>query len=472
MTDYINLLPEVLICIYAIAILMGDLIIPRRKEVLGLFAIIGLISAFFVLCNLSDNVIFGVSTWAGFVFDPFSIFFKLIILSATAFVILISIDFQGISPNRKGAYYSLILFSSLAMMLLVSSTDLLMIYLSIEFLGLTSYVLVGFTRKDIKSSEGSVKYFLVGVFSGAIMIYGMSLIYGLTGSLDLLIIKEWVKTGGSGHLLLGVATFFILVGFGFKIALVPFHMWAPDAYEGAPTPITAYLSVGSKLAGLAIFLRAFLTSIPISSNLLAVLSGLTMTVGNLIAIPQTNIKRLLAYSSIAHVGYIMIGFVAKDVIGVEGVLIYILAYLFMNLGAFTVVIAISNKIGSDNIDDYAGLSKISPFLSSLLVIFLLSLAGIPPMAGFIGKFYVFSAAIKTGYVWLAVVGIINSVISLYYYFRVVHKMYFVSPSTEENISIPLSLKIALVSLSLMVVIIGVFPQYFIEFIQYSNNLIK
>ena len=481
--DYISLLPETLICIVAIIILLADLLVKQdKKEILGLLALLGLLPVFFVICNISNCLVVNLGV-GGFVFDPFSVFFKLIILLATGLVILVSVDYVGLTPSRKGAYYSLVLFACLGMMLLVSSTDLLMIYLSIEFLGLVSYVLVGFLRKDIKSIEGSVKYFLLGIFSGALMLYGMSLVYGLTGSLDLSLIREWANAGGSGQLLFTVAIFFIIAGFGFKIALVPFHMWVPDAYEGAPTPITAYLSVASKSAGLAVFLRAFLTGFPAPVILLAVLSALTMTVANLIAISQKNIKRLLAYSSISHVGYIMIGFVSRDSLGIDGVLIYVLAYLFMNLGAFTVVIAISNKTGSDNIDDYAGLSKSSPYLSALLVIFLLSLAGIPPMAGFIGKFYVFSAAIKTGFVWLAIVGILNSVVALYYYFRIVRRMYFLpsaSPwsqelgshvESEREIPVPLTLKIALISMCVMVLIIGIFPQYFIEFVHYSNSLL-
>lgn len=464
--NYIQLLPEILICAYAILILIADLIIDKKKEILGIFAVLGIIPIFFILPNIGTSL-----SWNGFLTDKFSIFFKFIILLATMFVILMSINYTGLQDKRKGAYYSLVLFSCAAMMFLVSSTDLIMIYLNIEFLGLTSYVLVGFMRKDSRSIEGSVKYFLIGIFSGALMIYGMSLIYGLTGSLDLSVIKQWIQSGGNSvNFLFYFATLLIIAGFGFKIALVPFHMWVPDAYEGAPTPITAYLSVASKGAGLAVFLRTFLTSINPPVELFAILSAVTMTVANLTAISQKNIKRLLAYSSISHVGYMMIGFVAMDVIGIQGILIYLTAYLFMNLGAFAVVIAISNKIGSDEIDDYAGLSKSSPFLSALLVIFLLSLAGIPPTAGFVAKFYIFGSAIKTGYVWLAVVGILNSVIALYYYFRIVHKMYFVQSAVIRKIDVPLPLAISLICLIAMVLIIGIFPQSFIELSQFCSNL--
>ena len=337
---------------------------------------------------------------------------------------------RGRTPYR-GDFFALFTFAILAMVMMASSASLLMIYLSIEFLSYMSYLLTGFLREDKKSNEAAIKYFLYGAITSAVMLYGLSLLYGISGSLNLTdIAKAFASTvDPSTRVVALVSTALVIAGLGFKISLVPFHQWAPDAYEGAPTPVTAFLSVGPKAVGFAVLLRVALTALPaFQSNwapLLAVISIITMTLGNLVALRQTNVKRLLAYSSIAQAGYMLIGLVAVNLSGnspfsgLNGILIYLFAYLFTNLGAFICVIAIENATGMVKIPQYAGLVKRAPLVAALFVIFFLSLAGIPPTAGFIGKFFVFGAALREGYLFLAAIGVINSVISVFYYFSVV-----------------------------------------------------
>lgn len=468
MNDFLSLAPEIYVFILGMFILIVDLILPGiiKRKILD-FALIGFLFSLIMVILTFDTTkwLFGNS----FIIDSFSVYFKIIIIACAIFVVLMSKDFKNLSDSKIGEYTALLVFATLGMMFMVSSNDLLMIYLSIEFVSLSSYILVGFLRKDSKSVEGAVKYFLLGAFSSAVFIYGASLVVGLTGSSNLFSIQTFIKVNGVNPLFV-VSMLLMLVGLGFKVAMVPFHMWAPDAYEGAPTPVTAFLSVASKVAGVAVLVRTFLVILPETANvsfILAVISAVTMTVGNLAAISQNNVKRLLAYSGIAHIGYIMIGFVAYGMWGIQAVSIYALAYLFMNIGAFAMVIAIYNKIGSDDIRDYAGLSVKNPFLSLIFVVFLLSLAGVPPTAGFIGKFYVFAAAIESGYTWLAIIGILNSVIALYYYFRIAYQIYFAEPKIQETVVPSISLKITIAVTCIMVFTMCLIPESFIVFAKES-----
>ncbi|MHB1190563.1 MAG: NADH-quinone oxidoreductase subunit N, partial [Armatimonadota bacterium] len=314
--------------------------------------------------------------------DGFAVFFKIVALLSTAIVALLSLDyFRGIRVHR-GEYYALLVFAALAITLLAASLNLVMIYLSLEFLSITSYILAGYVKQDPKSNEAAVKYFLYGSIAGAVMLYGMSILYGYTGSTGLFAIAEALRSGPTPGPLVFLATLFVLVGFGFKVAMVPFHQWAPDTYEGAPTPVTAFLSVGSKAAGFAVLVRVLAVGITWEAfnwaPLIIVLSGVTMTVGNLVAIPQRNIKRMLAYSSIAQAGYLLVGVAAMGVVpsgsGLQAVVLYLFAYLFMNLGAFAVVTALSGRLNTDDIRDYGGLVKTSPWLAVAMFFFLLSLA--------------------------------------------------------------------------------------------------
>jgi NADH-quinone oxidoreductase subunit N len=325
------------------------------------------------------------------------------------------------------------------MSLMAAAADLIMLYLAIEITSIPLYVLAGFLKRDDKSAESGLKYFLFGAMTSAVMLYGFSLVFGLAGDTNLYNLATSLQTGQlSPGVLLGVAVL-VLVGFGFKVAAVPFHFWSPDVYEGAPTPITAFISTASKAAGFAVLVRVMLAAFPSIaaywSTLFAVLAAATMTLGNLLAIPQQNIKRLLAYSSIAHAGYALIGLVALSEFGAASLVFYLIAYVVTNLAAFAVVILFARTAGSEEISDYAGLSRRSPGLALVLLVALLSLAGMPPLVGFAAKFYVFAAAVRSGWIWLAFVGVLNSIIGLYYYL-IVLKVVYLYRSEEEGISIP------------------------------------
>jgi len=412
--------------------------------------------------------------------DGLALFFKPIAIISTAIVMLLAIDYFRKIDIHRGEFYALLVFATLAITMLAGSTDLIMIYLSLEFLSLTSYILVGFLKRDTRSSEAALKYFLFGSVAAAVMLYGMSIIYGLTGTTSL----SGVVSAFGGTLvpypLLLMATVFVLVGFGFKVAMVPFHQWSPDTYEGAPTPITAFLSVGSKAAGFAVLVRVLATGIEPSiidwTPLIILLSAATMTVGNLIAIPQTNIKRMLAYSSIAQAGYLLLGIAAMPLSdrAVPAVLLYLLVYLFMNLGAFAVVTILSARLRSDKISDYAGLIHRSPAAAVCMAIFMLSLAGLPPTGGFVGKLYLFLAALDTGstaLLWLAGIACVNTIISVFYYFNVVRTMFFLKPEEMSPIesSRPLGFVIALTTAVTFAVLF--FPQPFIEIAHLSASML-
>jgi proton-translocating NADH-quinone oxidoreductase chain N len=348
-----------------------------------------------------------------------------------------------------------------------------MIYLSIEFLSITSYVLTGFLRNDARSTEGAIKYFIYGAAASAVMLYGFSLLYGATGTTDLSTIADALATGSvTVQWLVVPATIMALAGLGFKIALVPFHQWSPDAYEGAPTPVTAFLSVGPKAAGFAVLMRFLLTALPdFQISWTAVLAGVaivTMSLGNLVALWQTNVKRLLAYSSIAQAGYMLIGLAALApqaqswTTGVNGLLLYLFAYLFTNLGAFAIVIAIENRTGSANLPDFSGLIRRSPFLAVAMFLFLLSLIGIPPTGGFLGKLFVFGAAVQSRMFLLAVVGVLNSVISVYYYFKIMRPMLFGPAEDAEPIPVTRSVGLVVSFSAVMVLVIALYAEPFIN----------
>ena len=434
--DIFAVLPEMVISGMACLLLLVDLAVPQRKKgLVALLSVISVLAAAFLTFSLT-----GVDTKAfsgTFVLDDYSAFFKLIFYIVTVFTIFISLRYLKTEEINMGEYYVLMLFSLSGMMVMASGGDLLTIYLGLELTALPIYALVGFLQHDRKSNEAAMKYVILGAFSSAILLYGISLIYGTAGTTDLAAIAEAIRSGKAGGTLFVVGIIMLVAGFGFKIAGFPFHMWAPDAYEGAPTPITAFMSAGPKAAGFAAFLRVMIFAFPMLmtewTDLLWVLAVLTMTVGNIIALSQDNVKRMLAYSSIAHAGYCLVGFTAANAEGAAGILFYMLSYAFMNIGAFAVVILIGKKGEvNGNVQDLAGFGHKKPLLAAVLSIFLLSLAGMPPTAGFIGKFYLFSAAIKSGYIWLAIIGVMNSAASLYYYLRVMVFMYM--KDGEEDFS--------------------------------------
>jgi len=470
------LLPQLVLLVLGLLVLALDLIAGREgrlRRSLPYVTLAGLAIALASAVALWGNQ---QSLLSGMVVtDPFSVFFQIVAVVACGLVVLAAIDYLPGRTPWTGEFYILLIFATLAITLAVSATNLLMLYLSIEFLSITCYILAGFLREDRKSSEAALKYFLYGAIASGVMLYGMSLLYGATGSLDMLEIAQAFEQGLDPSVVwLGFpAIVLLLTGFGFKAALVPFHQWAPDTYEGAPTPVTAFLATASKAAGFAILVRTFLTALPhFQVDWVAVLAGISMvsmTLGNLVALKQTNIKRMLAYSSIAHAGYIVIGLVCialgsgSQFTGINGVLLYLFAYLFTNLGAFLAVIAFETRTGSTEIPDYAGLSTRSPVLAGTLLIFMLSLAGIPATGGFIGKLFVFAPAIQVQFYALAVVAIVNSVVAAFYYMNVVRYMFF-TPAADgaTAVTVPQPITWALVITTVMTLLIGLYPQPFIN----------
>jgi NADH-quinone oxidoreductase subunit N len=438
-TDLLVIAPELVLTGFALLILLISAFVRgERRGFLGYTALVGVIGA---LVSLYWGIGSEASAFSGMVnLDPFSFFFKVIIGIIALLTILASLAYAKREGIDFGEYYVLVLFATVGMMLMASGANLLIIFLGLEVMSISIYVLAGIMRDDARSVEAAFKYFLLGAFASAFLLYGIALIYASTGTLDLggigrvLTERTWIS--GLPILITGLAL--LIVGFGFKIALVPFHMWTPDVYEGAPTSITAFMATGVKAAGFAAFVRVFLYALPTLqvywTEIMWVLAVVTMTVGNIIALSQSNIKRMLAYSSIAHAGYILVAFVAGSELGQSSILFYLLAYVFMNIGAFTVVIMLGKK-GEENtlISDYAGLGLQHPLLAAAMAIFMFSLAGVPPMAGFMAKFYVFSAAVKAGYYWLAVIGVLNSAVAAYYYLRVLVYMYFRDAEKELTI---------------------------------------
>ena len=430
------IMPEIILSCVAMVLLLVNVFVPSKdKGYLGYLSIIGLaVTAVSVVSGWGPSV----SAFGGaIVQDNFATFFKMIFLISAALAILISDKYMAQEECNQGELYPLILFATIGMMLMAAGTDMMVIFLGLELLSVCLYVLAGFNRGNAKSNEAGLKYFLLGAFSTGFLLYGMALTYGATGSTKIAAISAYVMANPSvaANPIFVVGMLLIAVGFSFKIAAAPFHMWTPDVYEGAPTPMTAFMSAGPKAAGFAAFIRVMIFAFPMLraewGDLLWVLAVLTMTVGNIIALSQDNIKRMLAYSSIAHAGYALVGFTATNAEGAAGILFYMLSYTFMNIGAFAVIILIGKKGEKNgNVSDFAGLGFKKPVLAVIFSIFLFSLAGMPPTAGFIGKFYLFSAAIKSGYIWLAVIGVLNSAASLYYYLRVMVYMYMKDPNEE------------------------------------------
>ena len=392
--------------------------------------------------------------------DPFSLAFRWLALGTTAIVTLLVMGSSEVSEHVRGEYLGLLLLVAVGLMLMAEANHLLMAYVAMELVSLTGYVLVGLLD-DARSAEASLKYLLFGALASGVMLFGMSLLFGLTGTLAFPeLLRATAALAGPQTAALLVAVVLMLAGLAFKISMVPFHLWTPDAYEGAPVAVTALLSVGPKAAGLALLWR--LTGVlapawPALAPVLAVLTVVTMTLGNLVSLVQTNVKRLLAYSTIAQVGYLLIGFVVNTKLGLEALLLYLVAYLFMNLGAFACVTAVVNATGSESLDAFRGLSRRAPVLAVLCTLFLLSLAGIPPLLGFFGKFLLFGAALQARQAELAVAGVINSAIALYYYVNIIRLMYLQAPEQTGPLRAPFPLRVALVVCGVTTVVLGLFP---------------
>jgi NADH-quinone oxidoreductase subunit N len=431
------ILPQILLVVLAGVVLAIDAIWkPEDKRSLGWIVAGGLllviiISFLFSMPTDQGRLIFGGmlrQDWLGFAFT-------ILFMFAAAITALFAMDMHGV--GIKGEFYLLMLISTLGMSLMASSADIIMLYLAIETTSIPMYILAGFLTHDDKSTESGFKYLLFGAAASTVMLYGFSLLYGFTGQTNIYQIAESFSTQNLPLIAIIGALLLILVGFGFKISAFPFHFWAPDVYEGAPTPIAGFLSTASKAAGFVVVLRVLVTvftpaAAPQWMNYLAIISVLTMTIGNVLALAQKNIKRLLAYSSIAHAGYILIGVVAISELGMTSVVFYLIAYLITNLAAFGVVMTFSKVVGSDEISAYSGLSRRKPWLALAMLVAFLSLAGMPPLAGFIAKVFVFAAAVKTGMIWLAFIGVLNSIVGLYYYLTVLKYVYLYRSDDEQK----------------------------------------
>ncbi|MBI3976125.1 MAG: NADH-quinone oxidoreductase subunit N [Armatimonadetes bacterium] len=479
--DLFAVLPELWLIALGLVLLGVDLVVgPRRKDVVGWVAVAGLVIALLPAWGLVGTLVgAGRTAFSGsYAVDGFAIFFKFIAIISTALVILAAMDYfrapaagtaAGAGPAAtatpfEGEVYALLVFTAVGLLLMAASADLILLALAIELVSLTSYVLAGYLKGHPKSNEAGLKYFLFGAAASATMFYGFSFLYGLTGSTNLYVIAE--RAGQIPVPILTVSLALMLAGFGFKISMVPFHQWTPDVYEGAPTPVAAFLSVASKAAGFAVLLRVVVVAVAPSGldwvALVAGLSAVSMFLGNLLALPQRNIKRMLAYSSISHAGFILIGvagFASGGVFGGTALLVYLFQYVFTNLGAFFVAALIGSRLGSDDIPDYAGLAQRAPALAFLMALFMLSLTGIPPTAGFFAKLAVFGAALERSpdLLWLVAVGVINSVISLFYYVGVIRAMYLMPAADPSPVRQPAAMQAALWIAGVGTLALGIFP---------------
>ncbi|MGB9616571.1 MAG: NADH-quinone oxidoreductase subunit N [Desulfomonilaceae bacterium] len=456
-----GILPALVLCVTGIIAMIAGLFMRRGAATLA--ALLGLVGTLVALWVNSPIRTLNKAAFSGLIaLDAFSWYFNLLILAAVGLTILLSARYLKDEELDLYEFFVLLLFAGAGMMFMASGNHILVIFVGLETLSISIYILTGILPNNLKSSEAALKYLILGAFSSGMFLYGAALLYGATGSLLLTTMtKHLAQSGGSTMATLGMAL--LLTGFAFKVAAVPFHMWTPDVYEGAPAPMTGFMSVGVKAAAYAAFMRVFFEALPAFqvdwSQVLWGLAAATMILGNIAALVQENIKRMLAYSSIAHAGYILIGMVAGTETGTSGILYYLLAYTFTNMGAFTIVTLVGRK-GESNvaIEDYRGLARTHPILALCMSVFLFSLAGIPPTAGFVGKFTIFSGAVSAGYIWLVVIGVLTSAASVFYYFRVIMKMYMEPPAEEapEMRYGPLTL-LALGITSVSVLYLGIFP---------------
>jgi NADH-quinone oxidoreductase subunit N len=468
------IMPEVMLAFFGLAILMTDFLLePNQKAWNALTASLGVIFSGLALWLLRPlAAISDVGFHGAIVIDPFFMLFGFIFLAATLLVIFLSVRYLEIEHEHHGEYYALILFSTVGMMFLACGDDLVTLFLGLETMAISFYILTGFLRRDRRSNEAAMKYVLLGAFSSGILAYGFSLLYGISGSTNLNTIARVVAQRPQGDLLVVIAVITVAAGVFFKVAAVPFHQWAPDVYEGAPTSISAYLSAASKAASFALLLRLFLGVFwPVRvdwASMLTAVAILSMTLGNIAAITQSNIKRLLAYSSISHVGYILLGLVAGNERGIQAMLFYLFSYAFFNTGAFAIVIVLRRKgVIGDELEDMHGLIQRSPGAAILMLIFLLSLAGIPPTAGFVGKLLIFWALIESGHTKLAVLAVLYILPAVYYYFRIAAAMWSREPLEASRPRISAGQAVALAAMILVTIAAGVYPEPFLRLASYA-----
>ena len=467
--------PELLLTLVILFAIIYDLLIDSSESgKVGWVLVFGLVLVAIAIWFQDSSKVTTLFTDA-VVLDPFSTFFKLLIILATIFVSVVSLYSNELRDYRKGEYFYLLGIITFGLFMMVSSIDLIMVYVSIEIVSIMSFVLAGYLKKNTRSNEAALKYVVYGAFSSGIMLFGLSYIYGLTGSTNFFQIQQILASSGSeSNSAILMAVVMILAGFGYKVSAVPFHFWTPDVYEGSPTTITAYLSIAPKAGAFAMMIRFFnqvladggamsglgfisTTDLPWAS-LISLLAVLTMTVGNVVAIQQDNIKRMLAYSSVAHAGYMLLAMPVMSGDSTYAIMVYLVMYLFMNLGAFFVVITIKNKTDGETFDDYKGLGWEMPIVGITMTLFMVSLTGLPPTAGFIGKFYIFASLIQGGgsFYWLVVIGGVNSVVSLYYYLRVVKVMYFDGDRKDSLVSPPKVLTGMLLATAVPTMVLGIY----------------
>jgi NADH-quinone oxidoreductase subunit N len=462
--------PEIALTLAGLLVLVLDFAVRgRERGWLAGLSVLGLLVTLALVLRQADGSVRAVAFNGLHVVDGYALFFKAVFLVSGIIVTLLSSRYLRERQAPEGEFYALLLFATLGTMLMASAADLLSLFIGLETMAVCTYVLCGFLKRDQRCNEGALKYLLMGAFSTGVILYGMVLLYGFAGTTSLRGIAQAIGAGNHGNPALIMAMVLLAAGFGFKIAAVPFHMYLPDMYEGAPTNVVAFMAGAAELAGVAVLVRVYLLALPTLrvewSLLFWVLAVLSMTIGNLVAIAQANIKRMLAYSTIAHMGYLLIGPVVGSSIGVEAVLFYSLVYALMTIGAFGMVILLTRgTVRGDQIDDFTGLARKSPLAAAVMLLFLLSLTGIPPTAGFVGKFYLFAAAVDKGYIWLVLIAVVNSAISLFYYMRVVMVMYMREQPTHEIALNPApAVCIALFLAAAGTLLLGIFPGPVLEF---------
>jgi len=467
--DLAVITPELELAGFGLLLLVLDLLV-ENKRALAYVALAGIASSVFLVFSL-DAV--NVTAYGGqLVVDPFASYFKLMLLIGTGLTIAMSPRYLDVEREQHGEFYALLLFATMGMMFMTGGTDLVTLYIGLETMAIATYVLVGFLRRSARSNEAALKYFLLGAFSSGILLYGMSLLYGISGSTRIDEIADALVTRSASDPISLIALVTISSGLLFKIAAVPFHQWTPDAYEGAPTPVTAYMSVAVKAASFAMMVRILMIAVyPLREHWIPMLSAaavMTITVGNIAALTQTNLKRLLAYSSISHAGFVLLGLIAAGSVvpynetGMTAVVMYLFVYTFMNIGAWAILVAIRRKdVTGENIDELNGLFFKHPAAAVLMLIFMLSLAGIPPTAGFVAKYYLFASVIETGHTTIAVIAALNVAIGLYYYMRVVVAM-FISEATERTGMILSGGVVSVLAITvILTLLMGIYPDPFI-----------
>src|SRR5271165_6549588 len=473
--DYTRILPELVLSIFGILVMLVDPVLPEQspKKPLGVIAIVGVLAG--LVATVYQTGYYGSAFYNTIRVDTFSIFFHFVVLLIALVVILTSFEYLEVQRIRSGEYYGLVMFGTVGMMLMASAVELVLVFIALEISSISTYILAGMRRRVAESAEASLKYFLLGSFATAFFLYGVAMIYGTTGTTNVYGIAHFLQAQHSILAYLAVALMF--VGLGFKVAAAPFHVWTPDVYEGSPAPVVAFMSTGPKAAAFAVLLRVlFATGAPGWFWMVWVAAVLSMSIGNICALVQNNVKRLLAYSSIAHAGYILVAFAAAQTMGISAAMFYAASYAAMNVGAFAIVAHLAGK-GERyvTLEDYAGLGRRSPLIAALLTIFLLSLIGIPITGGFFAKFYVFSSALQSNLVGLTIIGVINSAIAAYYYLRIIVYMYMRDERAVEApvAPIPFSLGAGLVISLIAVIYLGVLPNHVLDYaIRGAQDLMK